>query len=73
MLKFPKTIHCNRDFLPDILFNRIPEKNVFWSATQDNLVLTIDGDFMLNDLKGEEIWKADLNGCRVAYEAMLDT
>ena len=59
--------------MPDILFNRIPEKTVFWSATQDNLVLTIDGDFMLNDLKGEEIWKADLNGCRVAYEAMLDT
>ena len=48
-------------------------KRLYLVCQSGYLVLTIDGDFMLNDLKGEEIWKADLNGCRVAYEAMLDT
>ena len=67
-------------FLLAIWFNKIPEKTIVWSANRDNLVqsrsrvqLTTDGDFMLSGPKGEQNWKADLNGSRVAYAAMLDT
>ena len=67
-------------FLLAIWFNKIPEKTIVWSANRDNLVqsrsrvqLTTDGDFLLSGPKGEQIWKADLNGSRVAYAAMLDT
>ncbi|RVX12787.1 G-type lectin S-receptor-like serine/threonine-protein kinase LECRK3 [Vitis vinifera] len=67
-------------FLLAIWFNKVPERTVVWSANRDSLVqtgsrvqLTTDGEFMLNDPKGKQMWKADLNSTGVAYAAMLDT
>ena len=67
-------------YLLAIWFNKIPEKTIVWSANGDNLVpggskveLTKDGRFVLNDPTGNEIWKVDSVGSRVAYAAMLDT
>ena len=67
-------------FLLSIWFDKIPEKTVIWSANDGNLVprgsrveLTSDGGFVLNDPKGEQVWKADSGGTGVSYAAMLDT
>ena len=67
-------------YLLAIWFNKIPEKTIVWSANRDNLVpggskveLTKDGKFVLNDPTGNEIWKVDSVGSRVAYAAMLDS
>ncbi|XP_021831057.1 G-type lectin S-receptor-like serine/threonine-protein kinase LECRK3, partial [Prunus avium] len=64
-------------FLLAIWFNKIPERTIVWSANGNNLVpqgsqveLTSDGQFMLKDATGKEIWYA---GTGVAYAAMLDT
>ncbi|GLT49776.1 hypothetical protein SLA2020_233100 [Shorea laevis] len=69
------------EFLLAIWFDKIPEKTIVWSANGGNLVqqgskvqLTTDGQFMLNDPKGQEVWKANLAGTgAVSYAAMLDT
>ena len=67
-------------FLLAIWFNKIPEKTIIWSANCDNLVqrgskvhLTSDGEFMLNDPTGKQIWKADPICPGVSHAAMLDT
>ena len=67
-------------FLLAIWFNKIPEKTIIWSANGDNLVqrgskirLTSDGEFMLNDPTGKQIWKADPVSPGVSHAAMLDT
>ena len=67
-------------FLLAIWFNKIPEKTIIWSANCDNLVqrgskvhLTSDGEFMLNDPTGKQIWKADPLCPGVSHAAMLDT
>ena len=70
----------NGGFLLAIWFNKVPEKTIIWSANSDNptprgskVELTTDGEFILNDQKGKQMWKADLIGPGVAYAAMLDT
>lgn len=67
-------------YLLAIWFNRIPEKTVVWSANGNNLAprgsvvqLTTDGQLLLNDPTGKEIWRADCFGSGVAYGAMLDS
>ena len=67
-------------YLLAIWFNKIPEKTIVWSANGDNLAptgskveLTQDGQFILSDPTGKEIWKPALNRLGVAYAAMLDT
>ncbi|KAJ6714083.1 G-TYPE LECTIN S-RECEPTOR-LIKE SERINE/THREONINE-PROTEIN KINASE RLK1 [Salix viminalis] len=67
-------------FLLAIWFNKIPEKTIVWSANRNNLAqrgdevkLMEDGQLVLNDRKGKQIWRADTAGSRVAYAAMLDT
>jgi hypothetical protein len=67
-------------YLLAIWFNKIPEKTIVWSANGDNLVpigskveLTKDGQFVLSDPTGKEIWKPGLVGTGVAYAAMLDS
>ncbi|KAK4607325.1 hypothetical protein RGQ29_001235 [Quercus rubra] len=67
-------------YLLAIWFNKIPEKTIVWSANGDNLAptgskveLTQDGQFILSDPTGKEIWKPALNRLKVAYAAMLDT
>ncbi|OMO49706.1 hypothetical protein COLO4_38441 [Corchorus olitorius] len=67
-------------FLLAIWFNKIPEKTIIWSANGENLVqegskieLTMDGQFVLSDPKGKEVWRATLSGTGAAYAAMLDT
>jgi hypothetical protein len=70
----------NGGYLLAIWFNILPEKTIVWSANGDNLVpkgskveLTKDGQFVLRDPTGKEIWKADPVGSGVAYAAMLDS
>ena len=67
-------------YLLAIWFNKIPEKTIVWSANGDNLVptgskveLTKDGQFVLSDPTGKEIWKPELDLSGVAYATMLDT
>ncbi|XP_034695723.1 heat shock 70 kDa protein 17-like [Vitis riparia] len=59
----------NGGFLLAIWFNKVPEKTIIWSANSDNptprgskVELTTDGEFILNDQKGKQMWKADLIG-----------
>ena len=70
----------NGGYLLAIWFNILPEKTIVWSANGNDLVpsgskveLTKDGQFLLNDPTGNEIWKAALVGTGVAYAAMLDS
>ena len=66
-------------FLLAIWFDKIPEKTLAWYANGDNpapegskVELTSDGQLILNDPKGDEIWRPQttLNGVTHAY--MLD-
>ena len=64
-------------FLLAIWFNKIPEKTIIWSANGNSLgqrrsivQLTADGQLVLTDPKGKQIWDA---GSGVSYAAMLDT
>ncbi|GLT45964.1 hypothetical protein SLA2020_197570 [Shorea laevis] len=71
----------NGEFLLAIWFDQIPEKTIIWSANGEKLVqegskiqLKTDGQFILSDARGEEVWAADLTGSGfVSYAAMLDT
>ena len=67
-------------YLLAIWFNKIHEPTIVWSANGDNLVpigskveLTKDGQFVLSDPTGKEIWKPGLVSTGVAYAAMLDS
>ncbi|XP_062171870.1 G-type lectin S-receptor-like serine/threonine-protein kinase LECRK3 isoform X2 [Alnus glutinosa] len=67
-------------YLLAIWFNNIPEKTVVWSANGNNLAprgsvvqLTADGQLLLNDPTGKQIWRANWDGSEVAYGAMLDS
>ncbi|GLT82267.1 hypothetical protein SLE2022_006670 [Rubroshorea leprosula] len=69
------------EFLLAIWFDKIPEKTIVWLANGGNLVqqgskvqLTTDGQFVLIDPKGQEVWMANLNGAGTcSYVAMHDT
>ncbi|XP_050371525.1 G-type lectin S-receptor-like serine/threonine-protein kinase LECRK2 [Argentina anserina] len=68
-------------FLLAIWFDKIQEKTIVWSANGDSLVpqgskveLTSDGQFVLNDAKGNQVWSADYStSTGVSYAALLDT
>ena len=67
-------------FLLAIWFNKIPERTIVWSANRNSLVpqgskveLTSDGQFVLNDARGNQIWYADSSRTGVSHAAMLDT
>ncbi|KAL6187987.1 hypothetical protein ACLB2K_039382 [Fragaria x ananassa] len=67
-------------FLLAILFDKIPEKTILWSANGGKLVpqgskveLTSDGQFVLNDPEGNQVWSANPSITGVYYAAMLDT
>ncbi|GKU94146.1 hypothetical protein SLEP1_g7675 [Rubroshorea leprosula] len=68
-------------FLLATWFDKVPEKNIVWSANCGNLVLeeskiqlTTDSQFVLNDPKGQEVWMVNLYGTgNISYAAMLDT
>ncbi|CAN1263459.1 G-type lectin S-receptor-like serine/threonine-protein kinase LECRK2 [Linum perenne] len=77
--------HVNHDnnnspngYLLCIVFDKIPERTVVWSANRNNLApggstvqLTSDGRLVLTDPSGRQIWSA--NSPAVSYAAMLDT
>ncbi|KAJ6702838.1 G-TYPE LECTIN S-RECEPTOR-LIKE SERINE/THREONINE-PROTEIN KINASE RLK1 [Salix viminalis] len=68
-------------YLLAIWFNKIPERTIVWSANRNNLAqrgskvqLTADGQLVLNDQSGTQIWTTPyLGGSGAAYGAMLDT
>ena len=67
-------------FLLAIWYERIPEKTLVWYANGDNpapegskVGLTSDGQFLLTDPRGKEIWRPQSSGSTVTYAAMLDT
>ncbi|RWR77825.1 Protein kinase domain-containing protein [Cinnamomum micranthum f. kanehirae] len=72
-------------FLLAIWYAQIPQRTVIWSANGDNPVqkgskveLTSDGELVLNDHQGQEIWKpspqaVNASNGRVTSAAMLDT
>ena len=70
----------NGGYLLAIWFNNIPEKTIVWSANGDNLVptgskveLTKDGQLVLSDPTGTEIWNSESGNLGVVYAAMLET
>ncbi|CAK7339237.1 unnamed protein product [Dovyalis caffra] len=68
-------------FLLAIWFNKIPERSIVWSANRNDLVqrgsrvqLTTDGQLVLDDQSGTQIWSTiNSGGIAAAYAAMLDT
>ncbi|KAG6781757.1 hypothetical protein POTOM_014670 [Populus tomentosa] len=68
-------------YLLAIWFNKIPERTIVWSANRNDLVqggsrvqLTRDGELVLNDQSGRQIWiRPESGGSGTAYAAMLDT
>ncbi|KAK9154611.1 hypothetical protein Sjap_002091 [Stephania japonica] len=68
-------------FLLGIWFDKIPEKTIVWYANGEKPVeqgsrveLNSDGQLLLSDSQGKEIWRADqLSSREVEYGAMLDT
>ncbi|KAJ7005186.1 hypothetical protein NC653_009868 [Populus alba x Populus x berolinensis] len=68
-------------YLLAIWFKKIPERTIVWSANRNDLVLggstvqlTEDGELVLNDQSGSQIWiRPQSGGSGAAYAAMLDT
>uniref|UniRef100_A0A2K2BAE8 Bulb-type lectin domain-containing protein n=1 Tax=Populus trichocarpa TaxID=3694 RepID=A0A2K2BAE8_POPTR len=68
-------------YLLAIWFNKIPERTMVWSANRNDLVqggsrvqLTADGELILNDQSGRQIWiRPQSGGSGTAYAAMLDS
>ncbi|XP_075649919.1 G-type lectin S-receptor-like serine/threonine-protein kinase LECRK2 [Castanea sativa] len=72
----------NGGYLLAIWLNKIPKKTIVWSANGDNLVptkseveLTKDGQLVLRDPTGTEIWNSESGkgNLGVVHAAMLDT
>ncbi|KAJ4953557.1 hypothetical protein NE237_030389 [Protea cynaroides] len=66
-------------FLLCIWFNQIPDQTIVWYANGDKpapkkskIELTTDGQLVLSNPHGQELWKADINSSHVSYAAMLD-
>ncbi|CAO2817601.1 unnamed protein product [Amaranthus hypochondriacus] len=67
-------------FLLALWFNKIPEKTITWSANRDQLApkgskveLTSDGNLILTDPSGRELWKPKQQQTVAAAAAVLDT
>ncbi|KAG6781742.1 hypothetical protein POTOM_014655 [Populus tomentosa] len=67
-------------YILSIWFNKIPERTIVWSANRNDPVLggsrvqlTADGELVLNDQSGGQIWSPVFGGSGAAYAAMLDT
>ncbi|KAL3747787.1 hypothetical protein ACJRO7_016577 [Eucalyptus globulus] len=63
-----------------IWFEKIEDKTIVWSANGDNLApegskiqLTTDGQLVLADPNGRELWSPSLTVAGIAHAAMLDT
>ncbi|CAN0902019.1 G-type lectin S-receptor-like serine/threonine-protein kinase LECRK3 [Linum grandiflorum] len=66
-------------FLVAIVFDKMSERTIVWSANRNNLVpsgstvqLTSDGGLVLADPSGREIW-SPIETAAASYAAMLDT
>ncbi|KAA8528131.1 hypothetical protein F0562_035618 [Nyssa sinensis] len=66
-------------FLLSIWYDKIPERTIVWHANGDNpapsgskVQLTADHGLVLNDPRGEELWRSDSTGV-VAFGFMNDT
>ncbi|CAN1158030.1 G-type lectin S-receptor-like serine/threonine-protein kinase LECRK1 [Linum perenne] len=85
---FQQVNHNNNSlngYLLCIVFDKIPERTVVWSANRNNLApggstvqLTSDGRLVLTDPSGRQIWmppnsEESANSPAVSYAAMLDT
>ncbi|CAN0902028.1 G-type lectin S-receptor-like serine/threonine-protein kinase LECRK3 [Linum grandiflorum] len=75
---FQQISPTNNNFLLAIVFDKIPERTVVWSANRNTPVpggstvqLTSDGRLVLSDPSGREVWTA--YGAASSYAAMLDT
>ena len=67
-------------FLLAIWYEKIPEKTLVWYANGDNpapegskVGLTSDGQFLLSDPQGTEIWRPQRSVTAATHAAMLDT
>ncbi|MBA0850866.1 hypothetical protein Goshw_008415, partial [Gossypium schwendimanii] len=67
-------------FLLSIWFDKIPEKTVVWSANRNDPVekgsiveLTTDGNLVIKDQKGRQIWSPISADTGISYAALLDT
>ncbi|KAL0006640.1 hypothetical protein SO802_008142 [Lithocarpus litseifolius] len=66
-------------FLLAVWFNRIKDKTIVWSANGNEpvppgseLKKNINGEFVLNNQKGKELWRAPSNGSKSSCAAILD-
>uniref|UniRef100_A0A2N9I632 Receptor-like serine/threonine-protein kinase n=1 Tax=Fagus sylvatica TaxID=28930 RepID=A0A2N9I632_FAGSY len=67
-------------FLLAVWFDKIKEKTIVWSANGNEpapqgseLKQTSNSEFVLNDDKGNELWKASSNGSKSICAAILDS
>ncbi|MBA0794966.1 hypothetical protein Gohar_019247 [Gossypium harknessii] len=67
-------------FLLSIWFDKIPEKTVVWSANRNDPVekgsvveLTTDGNLVVKDQKGRQVWSPISADTGISYAALLDT
>ncbi|KAJ9139726.1 hypothetical protein P3X46_030433 [Hevea brasiliensis] len=70
----------NDGYLLAIWFNKVPKRTIVWSANRNNLVQsgsevqpTTDGQLVLNDQSGRQIWNANSVAAGVSYADILDT
>ena len=66
-------------FLLAVWFNRIKDKTIVWSANGNEpvppgseLKKNINGEFVLNNQEGKELWRAPSNGSKSSCAAILD-
>ena len=69
----------NYQFLLAVWFNRIKDKTIVWSANGhepvppgSELKKNINGEFVLNNQEGKELWRAPSNGSKSSCAAILD-
>ncbi|CAI0555668.1 unnamed protein product [Linum tenue] len=72
--------HDDGGYLLAVVFDKIPERTVVWSANRNNLAprgskveLTTGGRLVLTDPSGRQIWTPDTGERAASHAAMLDT
>jgi len=74
-----RPVQGSQNFLLAVWFDKIKDQTIVWSANGDKLAppssqfkLTSDGEFVLDDPDGSQLWKAQTNGSKSTCAAMLD-
>jgi hypothetical protein len=74
-----RPVYRSQNFLLAVWFYKIEDRTIVWSANgnkpappSSQFKLTSDGEFVLDDPDGGQLWKAQTNGNKSTCAAMLD-